>query len=756
MVFTMHTLQERDRRRTLAGLAGWLVLMALLAILLPAARGDDGLFVTVHNPITSEVTSRVKEITTRAVERYREAERAAGGKERYAFTIVFDFNPAAQGAQAAPSGTRDFGPCHDLAEHILHLQDITTIAFVRSEVSRHTVLPALACKEIVMAEGAAIGDVLRDQTEPLSNSKREAYRETVHGRCPAIVMKMLDRDMVVLKARKLQGGDWYIDARTEAAEAKNGVIVVDRNPVIGSGPNSTLFTAAQARDFGLCQPFFLQTRQQVAEKYQLPATSLREDPLMGRSPIAWRIDVTGQVNGALAETLRRRMRRAIGQRANLLILQLDCGGGDTQIAQDLARELRDLKDHRNEMPVMTVAYIPQHAPDTATILALGCTEIVMHNDAELGDFSQFVYEHRDGQLVELDAARNRMRLRALTELAEAQGYSPLLLRGMMDPHVTIYWAANLKDGRERRFLTDEELNADKASPQPTWGREVLVKPGGANGKPLTLRAERAKEYGLARHTVDGLSDVYALYGLNSGQIHAAGPDWLDELAAFLRSSTMSFVLVLVGVTCLFLELKMPGLGVPGIIAAICFVLFFWSHSQLAGQITMLAVLLFVLGLILIALEVFVLPGFGVAGISGILLVLVSLALVTLEKKPETSQEWMNLAGTMVTFGLVLLAAVPLAIALAWYLPSIPYVNRLILKPALEQTEDLGEPSESVRPDMGALLGAIGVAATPLRPAGKVQFGEEFVDVVAESGYVVPGTRVQVVEIEGNRVVVKEI
>jgi membrane-bound ClpP family serine protease len=760
---TMRKLLSRGSRRALGGPVGWLVVAAVLAALLPDARADDGpcdgLFVTVHNPITSEVTSRVKEITTRAVDRFQEAERAAEAKEKRTFKIVFDFNPATQGGQAAPSGTRDFGPCQDLAEHILKLQDVTTIAFVRSEVYRHTVLPVLACKEIVMSQGASIGDVLREQMEPLSNSKREAYRETIRGRrCPAIVMKMLDKDMVVLKARKLEARNWYIDARNKVAEAKNGIIVVDRNPVIPSGEHTTLFTADQAREYELCQPFFLETRQQLAEKYQLPPTSLREDPLMGRSPVAWRIDVRGPVNGALAETLRRRIRRAIGQHANLIILQLDCGGGDTQVAVDLAKDLRELKDDRHELPVMTVAYIPQQAPDTATILALGCTEIVMNKDAELGDFGQFIYERRDGQLVEVGADRNRMRMKALEELAEEQGYSPVLIRGMMDPHVRIYWASNLKDARERRFLTEEDLTADKRKPEPTWGREVQIKPGpgGEDGKPLILRAELAKELSLVRHTVDNLNDVYALYGLNPSQVHMAGPDWLDELALFLRSSIMSVILVLVGITCLILELKMPGVGVPGVIAAICFVLFFWSHSQLAGQITMLAVLLFVLGLVLIALEVFVLPGFGVAGISGILLVLVSLALVTVEKKPETSQEWLGLAGTMATFGMALLAAIPLAIALAWYLPHIPYVNRLILKPEAEQTDALGEPFDTVRPEIAALLGAIGVAATPLRPAGKVQFGEEYVDVVAESGYVVPGTRVQVVEIEGNRIVVKEV
>jgi membrane-bound ClpP family serine protease len=744
-------------------LPGRAVALLVVLVLLPTVRAQDGpsegLFVTVHNPITSDVTSRVKEIITRAVQRYREAEQAAGAEERRPFRIVLDFNPGAQTAQATPSGTRDFGPCQDLAKFLLRLQDVSTIAYVRGEVARHTVLPVLACKEIVMAEdGAAIGDVLRDQTEPLSRSEREAYREAIRGRCPAVVMKMLDPDMVVLKARKIQGGDWYIDARERAAEEKNGILVVDPNPLVNSGPKSTLYTAKQARDLGLCQPFPCQTRQQVAEKYNLPASSLREDPLLGRAPVAWRIEVKGQVNAALAETLRRRLRRVIGQGANLVILQLDCAGGDTNKAQELAEHLRDLKDDHGELPVMTVAYVPQEAPDTAAILALGCTEIVLHKGAKFGDFSRFVYERREGgREAEVDPAQNRMRREALEKLAEERGYSPVLIRGMFDPHLTIYWVSNLKDGRGRRFLTEKEWKDDQEKVQPKWGHAILVKAGGEDGKPLTLPADRARELGFARHVVEGVNEVYAVYGLNPSQVHVAGPDWLDEVALFLRSSTMSVVLVLVGITCLILELKMPGVGVPGVIAAICFVLFFWAHSQLAGQITMLAVLLFALGLILIALEVFVLPGFGVAGVSGILLVLVSLALVTLEKKPETSEEWLSLMGTVGTFGLAVLVAVPIAVAIAWYLPSIPYVNRLILKPAAERAEEAGEPpAETVRPEVAALLGAIGTALTPLRPAGKVQFGEEFVDVVAESGYVVPGTRVQVVEIEGNRIVVKEV
>jgi membrane-bound ClpP family serine protease len=206
---------------------------------------------------------------------------------------------------------------------------------------------------------------------------------------------------------------------------------------------------------------------------------------------------------------------------------------------------------------------------------------------------------------------------------------------------------------------------------------------------------------------------------------------------------------------LILELKLPGVGLPGVVAAVCFILFFWAHLA-DSQFWLLAVLLFVLGLILLGLEVFVLPGLGVAGISGTVLVVLSLALVTLEKKPETQEEWVSFGTTMASFGLSMMGAVVAALTVAWYLPSIPYVNRLVLKAPADQAEGDETAADLVSPQLAALLGAIGVTVTPLRPAGKVKFGDEYVDVVTESSYVQPGSRVQVIEIEGNRIVVKEV
>jgi membrane-bound serine protease (ClpP class) len=112
---------------------------------------------------------------------------------------------------------------------------------------------------------------------------------------------------------------------------------------------------------------------------------------------------------------------------------------------------------------------------------------------------------------------------------------------------------------------------------------------------------------------------------------------------------------------------------------------------------------------------------------------------------------------MAQFGLGLVFAVMAALMFAHYLPGIPFLNRLILKPQAEGPDFAEEePAEPLRPEIAALLGAIGVVATPLHPAGKVKFGDDYIDVVAEGSFIVPGTRVQVVEIEGNRIVVKEV
>src|SRR5262249_13591317 len=149
--------------------------------------------------------------------------------------------------------------------------------------------------------------------------------------------------------------------------------------------------------------------------------------------------------------------------------------------------------------------------------------------------------------------------------------------------------------------------------------------------------------------------------------------------------------VMIGIVCLVLELKIPGVTAPGVISALCFVLFFWSQSKMSGEIIILAILLFLLGLVLIGIEVFLLPGFGFVGVSGVVLLVAGLGLATLEHMPQSSGDWLTFGSRITQFGLGLVVALVGAIVLAHYLPHIPVANRLILLPPGERSESGEEP-----------------------------------------------------------------
>lgn len=724
---------------------GWFVVLALAGRLLIApgtqAQGladDESLFITVRNPITSQEFSRVKAASEAVRQRYREALKSRENQKAPArrLKIVYDFNPDNQTANTVLPG-----PCQDLAEYIRSVNDAVTIAFVHGEVTRHSVLPVIACHELVMASGdnVRLGNVLPDDAEQLppdafyTNPRVLFYQQTAvqRGYSPAIILKMLARDMEVLQGHRADGSICYVDRRRPK---ESGAVTVGNDPVLPAGA-AGFYTPSRAERFGLCKRR-LETRQEVAEAYQMPARSLREDVLQGREPVVWTVEARGVLNRLLEERIKRRIDHARGQHANFIILNLACGGGDPVAASALADYLRNLKDNEGRHPVMTVAHLTADAHDNALFVALGCNDIVMDKGAHLGGFEAVA----DGELL----------ARALEQLAARRDYPPLLVRALIDAKGTVYHVRDTKSGA-RRFVRGEEL-AELNRAGRNW------EPDGPNpikedGKLLVLDAPRAAELGLSRYTVDGPDAIYEKYGLEKTRIHQADGDWFEAFAAFLRNRLVATFVVMIGITCLILALKIPGIGVPEVIAALCFVLFFWAHAQLA--FTWLAVLLFLLGLVFIALEIFVMPGVAVLGFSGVAMVLAGLGLATLERWPHTESEWVSTFGNLGQFGLAFLGAVFAAVALARYLPNIPYANRLVLAPPGERGEEAATESPEASPH-AALLGAIGVAATTLRPAGMARFGDNFVDVIAEGTYVPPGNRVQVIEVEGYRIVVKEV
>jgi len=703
------------------------------------ASGKDGMFVSVRHPITDEVIQKIKKKIDDAFHNKRKLD-----------TIVFDFNPNGQ-----PSASSNWSSCYSLAEFIRKLQKgyeqnpkVKVMAFVSDQVTHHSVLPVLACRDqIVMSDAvdsktlaprACIGNIGRVENKIERDSYRELADENGLG---DLVERMMDKTLL-LKKVKVPGAVYYLSptelprlptSPTIARLQKEGkAFTVD--PVLPDGleTGNGLFDANVAQRIGLCQALY-NSRADLASALKLQRRSLAED--LDRTMVPWRIELRGGVDKANLDSLERRIKKVIGEpwRANFLILQLEAPGGETKDVASYADWLRTLQD--NSQPIKTVAYIPPGASiGAATFLALACSEIVMGDGAYLADFA-YLPEDERRQLSDM-----------LIPLAKKQGYPPLLFEAALNPNLILYRAVN--DEGEHRLLTAAEMEQDKQDKkgkEPRW--QNLGQIARAKGSLLKIDTELAREWGIAQPgKVTSIEDLYNIYSLS--RVRLSRDDWLDHVAEFFREPLVRFVLIMLGLIGLILELKVPGTTIPGVLAAICFVLFFWAHSY-AGEFTLLAILLFVLGVILIGVEIFVVPGFGFPGIAGMLLVISGLALVTLERWPSTSEDWVRLGGTLGTFALSLAVGVTGAFLVAWFLPSIPYANRLVLNPPSDEND--GSPAVPV-----SLLGAIGIAATSLRPAGKAQFGDDFLDVIAEGDFVNPGERVQVIEIEGNRIVVKVI
>jgi membrane-bound ClpP family serine protease len=736
--------------------ASRLVLAALVLGLstsgLPAAEeGNDGLVVPVPANLTTEFANNLRAMVTIRLDQFKATHDPGHGK----FYLICDFNP-----DGKPAASDTLGANLDLARYLgTELREsrprVWTVAYVHGKVTRHSVLPVLACDEIVMSSRplAQLGEIV-PADRSLDKQVRGFYEEMARERYPrlaVLIRKMYDRDLAVLSAPADKDHP-YVDAAGKVPPGAKPI------PELGPG-NTALYTFTQARDFGLAQQAPRNSIDEVLDAYHLPPTCLIQ-PL--DRIVAWRVILSGTVDGEMEEKLRRRVEWALGHNANLLIFQLSCSGGDAKAAARMGMYLAELGNKRQGLE--TIAYVTNQASNTATFLALGCDKIVMQKEqkegdtviqpsARLGYFGDYFKNHRDSE----QGVRED-----LAAIAAKKHHPPVLAEGFASRELRIYAVVEKSVKREDRrnylrCVSEDEFRTDQAGDK-RWEIVETVKPAHEAEKDtyLTLDAKTARDLKMSVDTVGSFEELCEHRGIAAADVQTSGTDWIDAVTEFLCHPWTSVVLVMLGITCLILELKMPGVVMPGIIAAICFVLFFWSHSQLHGQITWLAVLLFLLGLVLIALEVFVLPGFGVAGISGILLLLCSLGLVAYGHWPTDQKEWGAFAQHVGPFGLSILGALACAVLLAKYLPSIPFVNRLILQPQAEMEEGGQSTPEMVRSELAELLGAIGVAATPLRPAGKVQFGEAFVDVVAEGSYVVPGARVQVIEIEGNRVVVKEV
>jgi membrane-bound serine protease (ClpP class) len=270
----------------------------------------------------------------------------------------------------------------------------------------------------------------------------------------------------------------------------------------------------------------------------------------------------------------------------------------------------------------------------------------------------------------------------------------------------------------------------------------------AEGKLITLTTEEAIEIGYCDGTVPTLRDLLATLDLEGAEIVESGANWAEDFVRFLSNPIISSLLIMIGMVGLFMEVRSPGWGVPGTAGIIALTLFFGTQYILALA-NIIDIVLFVVGFGLILVEVFVIPGFGIAGIFGILFMIGGLFLALagqwpLITMPDVFRAVFTLAGSIAMTVIAL-------IGLSAFLPKSKAWSRLILSE--EQQRKLGYSSHVARED---LIGREGIALTTLRPSGTALIDDARVDVVSDGGYIDANKPIRVVGVEGIRVIVKEI
>ncbi len=422
-----------------------------------------------------------------------------------------------------------------------------------------------------------------------------------------------------------------------------------------------------------------------------------------RAPIVYVAEVSGMIDLGIAPYISRVIREAEAAGAAAVVLDINTFGGRVDGAVQVRDALLAAK-------VQTIAFVNPRAISAGALITLAAEKIVMANAATIGAAAPVQGGQPGGEMKAASEKTVSYVRKEFRTTAESRGRDPVIAEAMVDLDIEI---------------------------------KGLVE----KGKLLTLTTTEALERKIADARASSVEEALAAVGIAKAELRPTSANWAEHLVRWLTHPVVSSLLLTVAMVGIVVELRTPGFGIPGGIGLLSLGLFFWGHwiVALAGWEELILV---AAGIVLLALEVFVVPGFGVVGFLGIAGLAAGLVLSLLGA--GSSAEFMIGALTRVVAAGVF--ALLLSLLLLRYLPRLPVGRSLVLDTQLEASGGYASPPELEN----RWLGRTGRTLTPLRPAGIVEIDGERLDVVSTGDSVDAGSTVKIIRVDGNRIVVRRI
>ena len=432
--------------------------------------------------------------------------------------------------------------------------------------------------------------------------------------------------------------------------------------------------------------------------------------LHSANQVVYRVPIQGVIDLGLPTFIERIIDEAEKNQAQAIIFDIDTFGGRVDAATQI-------KDAILDSDVLTVAFINRRAISAGALISLSCEKIYMTGGGTIGAATA------------VDMSGNKASEKVISYMREEM--------------------ASTAENRNRntdiaKCMVDEELSFTHIVVDGD-SLEVTDLEGRKEGKLITLTTEQALKYKMADGSAEDFDELLELIELSDVEVKTLSENWSENLVRFLTNPVVASLLTTFGFLGILFELQSPGWGIPGTFGAVCLTLSL-SASVIVKLATKSDLLIVLVGLGLLMVEAFLIPGFGVAGLAGIVVILWGLYMLLLPDVP-VSQEVYDAAMTGLTIGLI--GAIFALILLFRLMTKTKFWVKLT-SPEIQSNEDGYNSSLGLE----HLIGETGLATSDLRPSGWVLVNNTKIFVVTEGEFVDKDQQVTIMSVDGNRVVVR--